>query len=242
MKSQDCHRAGFTLVEMMFSLTLGTLILLLAAGLLGSSGAGYGRTIGGVATGREGRAVLDQLGADFASAVMINGSSLDFGLTRSIAFITLLPPAAQSDEGCIGDACAVFYRLKDLETGGRTRRCLVRSVRESGETFAALRAGKIGTLSTGKFLIEEPLAFDVVGFEARPKSATGSGVWRDWVDDETGPPDVLEITLVLVRPELAGRTCTTAAWDALGESIGTARNAGLETLTATLRFGNHARR
>ncbi len=242
MKPPVRHRPGFTLLEMMFSLTLGTLILLLAAGLLGSSGAGYGRTSGGVATGREGRALFDRLGADLASAVLVDGSILKAGRTETLAFVTLLPAVAQSDEGHLGDACAVSYRLADLEMGGRARRCLVRSVRESGETFTALRAGEVATLFTATFPIDEPLAFDVAGFEARPKSVDGSGTWRDWTDHGAGPPDELEITLVLVRPGLARRMKTSADWDALAESAGDVRDAGLETHTATFRFGNHAHR
>lgn len=235
------HHPGFTLVEMMFSLTLGTLILLLAAGLLGRSGDDYRYTSGGVATGREGRAAFDRLVADLSSGVMVEGSRLESDGTGSIVFVTLLPAADQSDEGHIGDACAVSYRLKDLQSGGKTRRCLVRSVRESSETLAALRAGEIEKLFTGKFLVEEPLAFDVARFEASPKSAGATGVWLDWTNHDEVPPDALEITLVLVRPELAVHTRTAADWDALAENIGNISNSGLEIHTATIRFGNHAR-
>ena len=239
MKPPCRHRSGFTLVEMMFSLTLGTLILLLAAGLLGSSGAGYGRTTEGVATSREGRALFDRLGTDLASGVLVDGALLEPG---RLAFIALLPADAQSDEGRLGDACAVSYGLVDLEMGGRTRRCLVRSMRESGDTFAALRVGEVGTLFTRKFPIEEPLAFDVVGFDARPKSADGAGTWRDWTGQSGGPPDAVEITLILVRHGLARRMKTAADWAALTEAIGHDHNPGLETHMTTLRFGNHAHR
>ncbi|MES2474727.1 MAG: prepilin-type N-terminal cleavage/methylation domain-containing protein [Verrucomicrobiota bacterium] len=242
MKDRSQQIAGFTLVEMMFSLTLGTVILLTAAGLLGSSGDGYGRTSGSVATGREARASLDQLGTDLASAVSMKDAVLATGSGGKIAFLTLLSESAQSDDGHLGDACVVSYRLADLKIGGRTRRCLVRSLRESGDTFRALRAGDSARAFTDKFSIEEPLAFDVVGFESRPKVVALGGVWQDWVADESDAPDALEIKLTLVRPQLAGRMRTQQDWDALAMRSGKSRNPGLETTTATLRFGNHASR
>ena len=242
MTPLDRHRPGFTLLEMMVSLTLGTTILLLAAGGWGSSGAGYGRTSGGVATSREGRALFDRLAADLASAISVKDSVLATDPSGKLAFVTLLPTAAQSEEGRSGDACAVSYRLADLETGNRTRRCLVRSVRESGETLVALRTGEIGTLFTGNSPVDEPLAFDVAGFEAKPKSVAANGGWQNWADEGSGPPDALEITLVLARPGLAWRMKTTADWDTLAQSGGNPRNADLETHSATLRFGNHAQR
>ena len=240
MTPPNRHRPGFTLVELMFSLTLGTLILLVAAGLLASSGAGYGRTSGTVATSRERRALVDRLATDLASGIPATGSILNSEPTGKLAFITLLPAVGQSEDGRNGDACAVSYRLADLEMGGRTRRCLVRSVKESGDTFAALRSGKAAMLFTGGFPVDEPLAFDVVGFTAQPKSVDAGGVSQDWTDDGGGPPDALEITLVLVRPGFARRLKTAADWDALAESAENPRNTALETHTATLRFGNHA--
>lgn len=237
MNAAKRNLPGFTLVEMMFSLTLGTLILITAAGLLGSAGAGYGHTSGDMATRREDRVLFDRLGTDLASAVAVRDMVLESGASGRIAFVTLLPASAQSDDGRGGDACAVSYRLVDLESGGRVRRCLMRGVRESGETFAALRAGETGELFSGEYAIEEPLAFDVAGFEARPESSGTTVVGKD---SSGQAPDVIEITLVLARPELARRMKSTADWDALQDRIDEPRGTGLESHTATLRFGNHA--
>lgn len=240
MKVPCIHGTGFTLLELMVSMAISTIILLLAAALLGSSGQGYGRAADGVACGREGRVAFCQLTADLASAVVHRGEVLDSSSGHGIGFLSLQSPDAQSGTGRIGDACAVIYQLEDLPIGGHVRRCLTRSVRESGETLANLRVGQTESLFSGRKEEAEPLAFGVVDFEAIPKSLSTGGEWTDWEMNDTIPPDALEVTLVIARSELLGRLQTTADWDALDD--GGHDRSGLETHSGIIRFGNHGHR
>jgi prepilin-type N-terminal cleavage/methylation domain-containing protein len=136
---------GFTLVELLSSMVIGSIILLAAASLLGSSGDGYERVGGGVATEREARALVTQLTSDLATARfhkdgVIEASTKSWPDDR-LGFLSLQPVQAQSDNGRIGDLCAVHYYIDDITIGGKTVRCLMRGFRESVETFKALESG-----------------------------------------------------------------------------------------------------
>ncbi len=231
---------GFTLLELMVSMVIGTVVLLLAAALLGASGKGYGRAADAIASGREGRVAFDRLSSDLASAVRSRGDILDSRSGKGIGFLSLQAADTQSRAGRIGDGCAVIYQIQDLEMGGHVRRCLTRSIRESGETFSALRAGQTTFLFSGRQKEAEPLAFGVVAFEAIPKSLSAAGDWTDWEGNDAIPPDALEITLVIARPDLLGRLVTSGDWDTLDDGI--YHHPGLETHTGIIRFGNHGHR
>ena len=174
------HRPrGFSLIELMFSMAIGSVILILAATMLGSSGEGYERIGGSVASEREARALFTQLSADLATARfhkdgVIEKSSKSWSADR-IGFLSLQPAQAQTDKNRIGDLCAVSYYTKDLTIGGKTVRCLMRGFRESKETFEALRDDKVKLLfdppTNPELDTDEPVAFGVVSFEAHPKVA-----------------------------------------------------------------------
>ncbi|MCU0776908.1 MAG: prepilin-type N-terminal cleavage/methylation domain-containing protein [Akkermansiaceae bacterium] len=250
MMTAPANPRGFTLVELMAAMAIGTIILLAAASLLGSSGESYERVGGGVATEREARALLTQLGSDLSTAVfhpdgVIESSSQSWPADR-LAFLSLQPAAAQTDKERIGDLCAVNYYIKDLTIGGKTVRCLMRGFRESRDTFQALESDTVSTLFTARDAIDEPVAFGVVSFEARPKSRDASGAWTDWVKNDLKGPEAFEVRLVIARRELAGRLKTSSDWDGggaagkqLGQPAALDRNRYLEVYGALIRFGNH---
>jgi prepilin-type N-terminal cleavage/methylation domain-containing protein len=232
---------GFTLVELMCSMAIGSVILILSASVLGSSGEGYERVGGSVASEREARALITQLASDLSSGRFhkdgVIGKSAAAWPVDCLGFLSLQPAQAQTNTGRIGDLCAVNYYVKDLSIGGKIVRCLMRGFRESGETFNALRGGSIAPLFAENAVLDEPVAFGVVSFEARPKSRDADGKWGDWIQNDTTGPESLDIKLVLARRQLAGRLKSPGDWDAAGMS---SRHKDLEVYATTLRFGNHA--
>ena len=250
MTSPSPARRGFSLIEVWVSMTLGCIVLLAAAAMLGNAGVGYGRVGGGVAAEREARGLFTQLAADLSTARfhkqgVMKKSSANWPTDR-LGCLFLQPAGAQSSAGCIGDLCAVNYYVRDLTIGGKTMRCLMRGCRESKETFSALENDSVNSLFTERHLSDEPVAFGVVSFVARPKSRDLSGKWRDWgITDITGPA-ALDVRLVLARNDLAAKLKCPQDWDGdgtggclLGPPSAALRNANLEVYATLIRFGNH---
>lgn len=247
MKSSRLSNRGFSLLELMVSIAIGSIVLLMAAIMLGSSGDNYERVGGGVASEREARALITQLTADLETGVfnkdgLIEKSTAAWPMDR-LGFLSLQPPQAQSDAGRIGDLCAVTYYTKDLTMGGKTVRCLMRGFRESRDTFKSLADGTVTTLFLAR-TADEPVAFGVVSFEARPKSRDATGQWIDWVRNDTKGPEAYDVKLVIARRNVSGNLKTPADWDgttpagmALGQASNAANNKNLEIFATTLRFG-----
>jgi prepilin-type N-terminal cleavage/methylation domain-containing protein len=247
-----CRKSrGFSLVELMFSMAIGSVILVLAASMLGTSGDGYERVGGSVATEREARALMTQLAADLSTARFHKDTIMEKSTSAwpadRLGFLSLQPAAAQTDEGRIGDLCAVHYYIDDITIGSRQIRCLMRGFRESNDTFAALANNALEPLFAERPAADEPVAFGVISFEARPKSRDASGKLVDWEESDTKAPDSLDVKLVVARRDLVGKLKTAADWDGAGATaklIGKAseadRNKDLEIYGSTLRYGNKA--
>jgi prepilin-type N-terminal cleavage/methylation domain-containing protein len=240
---QNC---GFTLIELMCSMAIGSIILLTAVSVLGSAGDGYTRVSGGMAVEREARAVIAQLTSDLSSAmfhknVVFEKSFVNWSADR-IGFLSLQPADAQADADRIGDLCAVNYYLKNRTINGKTVRCLMRGFHDSRQTFAALGSDAVSSLFAEQSAIDEPIAFNVVSFEARPKSRDASGRWVDWMRDDVSGPAALDLHLVIARRNLAERLIQPGDWDSvkwLGNPSDADRNKDLEIYGAMIRFGNH---
>ncbi len=241
---------GFTLVELMFSMAIGTIVLLLAATMLGTSGDGYERVGGNVAAEREARALISQITSDLSTASFHKDGLVETDKSGTwkkdkIGFLSLQPAAAQSKEGRVGDLCAVNYYVKDLPIGGKKVRCLMRGFRESNDTFQALRAGTVGTLFDERGTVDEPVAFGVISFSATPRSKDSTGNWIDWVKNDTTGPEAFDVRLVIARRSLSAKLKTPADWDGgstqVGDPAKADRNQNLEIYETTIRFGNHAK-
>ena len=255
MRSSLRKHRGFSLIELMFSMAIGSVILILAATMLGTSGDGYERIGGNVASEREARALLTQLAADLSTASFHKDGVMDKSSAAwpadKLGILSLQPAQAQSEAGRIGDLCAVTYYISDLTIGGKTVRCLMRGFRESKDTFKALNDDMVAKLFEPEpdptKNPDEPVAFGVVSFEARPRSRDAAGKWIDWVKNDKTGPEALDIKLVLARRDLAGRLKLPTDWDGagtgtslLGDPSKPDRNKNLESYGTTLRFGNHA--
>jgi hypothetical protein len=230
-------------------MAVGAIILLAATALLGNFGDGYERVGGGMATEREARALMAQLASDLSAARfhkdLIFGKSTAPWPVDRLGFLSLQPADAQSEAGRIGDLCAVGYYIKDLAINGKTVRCLMRGFRESNETFKALADGSVSSLFSERGNLDEPIAFGVVSFVAKPKTRGDSGNWVDWVENDDAGPEALDVSLVIARRGLASRLKLPADWDGdettgglLGRPSEAVRNNDLETYGTIIRFGN----
>ena len=248
-----CSR-GFTLVEIMVSMAIGSMVLLGAVMVLGSTGEGYERVGGGVIAEREARALLGQLKTDLASAsfhedMVVEKGSEEWPLGR-LGFLTLQPDDAQLEENRLGDLCAVRYYIKDDVVGGKVVRCLMRGIVESNGTFEKLRNKDVGSLfdapPSGSDNVDEAIAFGVVSFEAIPRTRDETGKLTDWVPDKKTSPDMMTLRLVIARRELMGKLKDAVAWSGkgplaslMGKPSDALRNKNLQVYETTVRFGYH---
>lgn len=245
-----CPRRGFSLIELMCAMAIGSILLLVAAAVLGSYGAGYERVGGDAASVRDARAVVARLAEDLESArfhchEVMETSNANWPLSR-LGLLCLQPSQSQTAAGRIGDLCAVHYSIQDLLIGGKTIRCLMRGFRESRDTFEALEADDLESLFAPNCRLDEPVACGVVSFAARPRSRDPSGRWVAWVANDVVGPEALEVCLVLARRDLAGKLKSPEDWDGagaaatlLGAPSAAASNPGLEVYETVFRFGNH---
>ena len=242
------HRGGFTLLELLVTMSIGAVLLLVAATMLGRAGDSYSQGSGSVAAEREARAVLTQMGDDFAKAVWHQDTIFEAGgegwKRARTGFLSLQPEDAQSEDGRSGDLCAVHYYVKDIQAGPTTVRCLMRGFRESGEVFPALRAGSLTPMFAEEDT-DEPVAFGVLAFEATPLTRElGTGNLIDWTqtgNPVTTGPDFLRLRLVVARRELLGKLATSSDWDSSplrGDPLKASENRNLEVYEVLQRFGN----
>ena len=217
MRIRSSH--GFTLVEMMVSMGIGTIVLLLAVTSLRSTGDGYNQNTNSMAAEREARAVLTIAAEDLSKAVrgreMVFGGSDTAWRKDQLGFLCLQPADAQSAGDRVGDLCAVVYYLKDLKMGRDPVRCLMRGFRDSKETFDALRAGTVALLYEPAE-VDEPVAFGVLAFEVDPLLRETGGEWGAWTraaDPEWDGPDAVRLRVVVARRELMGKLRDAGDWD-----------------------------
>ncbi|MGE9271111.1 MAG: prepilin-type N-terminal cleavage/methylation domain-containing protein, partial [Verrucomicrobiales bacterium] len=177
---------GFTLVEMMVSMAMGSVVLVLAVVSLRSTGDGYSRSTNGVSAEREARAGLTIATEDLAKAVsgqeMVFGGDEDGWPQDKLGFPCLQPEDAQTPDDLEGDLCAVVYYLKDLQVGRDWVRCLMRGFRDSRETYEAIRGLKVTSLYEAQE-VDEPVAFGVLSFAVEPLLRGVGGAWEDWSEE-----------------------------------------------------------
>jgi prepilin-type N-terminal cleavage/methylation domain-containing protein len=248
--TQRMHAGGFTLVELLFSMAVGTIILLAAASFLGASVDEYARVGNNLSDQRECRMLMGGISSEIRSAVFHEGMRIERNNTpwptTHIGFLTLRPADAQSADHQIGDLCAVHYYIKDLTMEGRIVRCVMRGFRDSLDTFDALRGHAVDGLFLPREDADEPIALRVVSFDAIPLVMEDSGHWKDAPLPLLKVPEAFRIRLVIANPSLAAKLTTSADWDGsttaarrLGNPADAEHNADLEVIESVFPFRHH---
>lgn len=240
------RQLGFSLVEMLVTMTIGAILLMIAANMLGRAGDSYDRGSGSVSAEREARAVLTQIASDLSKAEWHKDTKFESkgeGWKQGkLCVFSLQPDDAQSTDGRSGDLCVVNYYLKDIKVGNAMVRCLMRGFRESATVFPALRNGDSSTLFE-EDPADEPVAFGVLSFEVEPVIRDGSGKWDTWIDGTATGPEAVRLRLVIARRELLGKLTTVEDWNSSplrGNPEEAGNSPNLEVYEAIQRFGNDA--
>ena len=122
-----------------------------------------------------------------------------------------------------------------------SRRNQTPGFRESAETFKALQDDKVATLFDAREQIDEPVAFGVVSFSARPMFFNDSGKWEPWTESSRVEASALDVRIVIARRDLVGRLKQPGDWDSsplLGDPSKPEQNKNLETYSTFIQYGN----
>lgn len=219
-------QGGFTLAELMVSMSIGSVLLLVILAVVQSGGDGYEKATQRVDANVEARAALTTL-ADDLSSVRFDGNFVLKDVVGAwsgseLSFLTLKPRTAQDSSLASGDLCFVHYYTavtRQLEgTSGPYSRKLYRRLVSSRTVMDALKnGGDFEAPDTDPTRAEdEAVAFNVVQFLVKAKLETEEGEVIDWkrLDDE---PDFLEITLRVTDNRTAALFPEQGDWDASHE-------------------------
>lgn len=247
------REAGFTLLELLISMTILSLLLVILMAIVDSSTKLWRVSENRVDSFREARAALNVIAADLRGA-LATGNENFFQINTStnlpstalsppeagnLFFLTRMPADAQSPESNDSDVCAVGYFLAYdsvvFGSGERTMN-LYRFFENSNETFKLIEDDKKlpdRPLTTGPSG-EEVLARNIVKFEVSAFVYSDSGTLEKFVPSpETPFPDVLEISLVALNNEIAQRLKSESDWRQTSSTM-YARNARTFTTRVSL--------
>jgi hypothetical protein len=125
----------------------------------------------------------------------------------------------------------------------------MRGMRESADTYAALKTESTGSLFEKQPERDEPIGFGVVSFEVQAKTKDSKGQWIDWSSNTTNTstaPEALALRIVIANQSLCAKLKSSDDWDGtganskfLGSPTDAASNPNLETHEMLIRFGNH---
>lgn len=217
---------GFTLAELMVSMTIGSVLLLVVLAVVQSGGDGYSTATQRVDANVEARAALTTL-ADDLSSVKFDDNFVLKEVVGSwsgseLSFLTLKPPTAQDRSLALGDLCFVHYYTavtRQLEgTTGPYSRKLYRRLVSSRAVMDVLRNG--GNFETPVVDPNRPedeaVAFNVVQFLVTGKVEADDGTVVDWTKGN-GEPDFVEVTLRVTDNKTAALFTEQGDWEATSD-------------------------
>lgn len=190
-----------------------------------------------VGAAEEGRAALAMIARDFEVATNLPEVNIEVeasggGWPQSqLGFFTHVPMESQPAEPApVSTLCYIFYYTaisgERLDGSGRPSRKLYRKLVSSAELFQLLESGgELANQIQPDPLLDEPVAFNVVSFQAEAWSATPTV--QNWqrgpITEPANPlelvtptqlgPDWIEVQLVLTDERLAGRLMRPADWE-----------------------------
>jgi prepilin-type N-terminal cleavage/methylation domain-containing protein len=219
---QDRSARGFTLAELMVSMSIGTIILLVVLSVVASGGDGYDTATRRVDANVEARSALTAL-ADDSASLRVDGNLVLEDLNGAwagseISFLTLKPRSAQDSSEASGDLCFVHYYTavtQQLEgnTGPFSRK-LYRRLVSSGPVMKTLKDGGDFTSPNKdpKRREDEAIAFNVVQFLVKAMVELEDGTLEEWnrLDNE---PDFLDVTLRVTDNKTAALLSAAGDWE-----------------------------
>ncbi|MEM9080101.1 MAG: prepilin-type N-terminal cleavage/methylation domain-containing protein [Verrucomicrobiota bacterium] len=225
MKIRELVRpAGFTLVEVLVAMGVGTTVLLVMMTVMSMGTQGYQEATRRIDAMVEARSALSVLADDVST--LVGTSDDEFGWEEDderfhqIWFLTIKPEDAQDAENAIGDVCLVHYFTAvtpdaPIEDAVYSRK-LYRRFWSSGEVIDRLFSGNLPSMSPNPELAEA-IAFNVTRFVAQPlMSSPQNGRMIEW-SAGNGTPESLGLNLQVIDSDTAALFREESDWDLTGD-------------------------
>ncbi len=225
--SSNQSSAGFTLVELLVAMVIGTIITLTAFTVIREGSDGYNRMSSKTKTRTEAREGLTQISRDFASFQIghLDWKKDDSSTWRKdeVRFLTRLPLSAQDKSEASNSLCRVTYFVaaNSLDTADEAvTQSLYRHTENSESVMETLTTG--GAFSSERRPLEEMglIVYDVLSFHADFLTRSESGVFSEWKEDSDEGPDSVRITVQVVNDAVAARLATESDWQKMTFPLG----------------------
>lgn len=206
---------GFSLIEVLVSMTLSLMVILTVLAATGMTTRGYQGATRRIDTMVEARGALRILADDVSTILGVEANEFDWDNSdenfHEIWFKTLKPIDAQDQDEAVGDVCYVHYFTavtpdSPVEGSAITRK-LYRRFLDSSEVLESIRSQTLPEPDADPEQAEV-VAFNVMGFQVSPRSRNSSSG-----DDGTREDlQQLGIELFVLDNETSARFQTSADW------------------------------
>lgn len=182
-------RPGMTLLELMVAVSIGSILVLSLAGVLGSTSDIYAETERTVETLRDGRATTGILRGDMAGflgpahRLPLFHDRNDAKLETRLGFFTAQSSRAQEPVKNSGDLCyAYYYTAVTGDPNGRVSRKLFRKLVSSADTLPMLDGLKtdppVVTPPQPDPVNDDVIAANVLDFRCEFRNRNAQGAWQ----------------------------------------------------------------
>lgn len=229
MKNQRSHHEkslpGFSLIEMLVAMAITTVIMVTLLSLIGQSTLSYTQTQRAVNSLSQARAFMQFFDREISTRLpgtpLMHVTASPGGPASSdkIAFTHTLSPDAQSEDDPGDLSISAYYVDYSPDKGTTTSPKLFRRVLNPEETQALFETGASPSFPDIDPTEDEAIIYNVIRFEAQPKSRDlTTGELINW-DQTTGVrPIVVELNIRFLDDSSAQRFKTQSAWDRLATS------------------------
>lgn len=214
-------KRGFTLLELLVSLAVGSLVILIILASLLRGSKDYKRIDERRHASLEARSALHAIANDLRSATW-DSTSLFYQKSQatwpedSVGFFLSKPRSSQSSQEAIGDMCYVYYYTAITADQRGVSRKLFRQFISSQKAFELLKNKSDPLLipPTNNPEEDEPIAFDIAGIRIEPFYYDSQKKAIAWSPTHTSPPDYIDITLFITDKSTRIHLVTGDDWKA----------------------------
>ena len=209
---------GFSLVELLTAMAITSILMLALFSIVGQSSTNYRISQRKVTTLADSRALFHFLENEIASRLTNTKFFLQTSSANQSEFAFIRTRDAQ-DSNATGDLSATIYYVAftaDDNNSGSPK--LYRRTLDGTATQKLIEAGDAATFPTYDPSTDDPIAYNILRFDAKAQQRNALGEWEPWSQTAGTAPEMIELTLEIIDDFSSQRIPQQAQWTALAES------------------------